>query len=107
MSIKRQPGWATGGDASRFGSDQPYDARAAVRVTGQRSGCLTRQSAMDEPKMILDARALPGLTWRPAGFEPATRCLEGTFEPSRVRRLTSLYELSNSSYCRWPSDGVA
>jgi hypothetical protein len=24
-----------------------------------------------------------------------------------VRRLTSLYELSNSSYCRWPSDGVA
>ena len=25
------------------------------------------------------------LTWlaRPAGFEPATRCLEGTFEPSR------------------------
>jgi hypothetical protein len=46
---------------------------------------------------------------RPAGFEPATRCLEGTFEPSRDvawRRSTSHLAVVIVADCRTASRGV-
>ncbi len=45
----------------------------------------------------------------PAGFEPATRCLEGTFEPSRDvawRRSTSHLAAIIVADCRRESRGV-
>jgi Phage integrase family len=68
--------------------------RAIVNV-GRRSGYVSSEQVFQKA--------------RPAGFEPATRCLEGTFEPSRDvvrRRLTSLLTAVTVARCRRMSRGV-
>ena len=57
--------------------------------------------------MILETGVLPGQTGAPGRIRTRDPLLRRHIRAVAGRRLSSLYEPSNSSYCRWPSDGVA
>ena len=79
-----------------------------------RAGCRRREDRVESGVASGTGNRLPlGVTRRknerPAGFEPATRCLEGTFEPSQDvawRRSTSHLAAIIVAYCRRESRGV-
>jgi hypothetical protein len=76
-----------GRDERRQAIADALSSRAAAEL-GRSETRLSGTAAGEGVMSFTVTLAAHVLTWcsglaRPAGFEPATRCLEGTFEPSR------------------------
>ena len=93
------------------------DRRGRPGDTPQDSNSIWHARGTRGQRPIMNVCCRPGYTAfeqvfqkaRPAGFEPATRCLEGTFEASRDvawRRSTSHLAVRIVADCRGASRGV-
>jgi hypothetical protein len=96
-----RPGWS-GEDV-----EQVVDLAAGQRDHAVGGGWRARSVAARTARKALASMARVVQPGAPGRIRTRDPLLRRHIQTVVVRRLTSLYELSNSSYCRWPSDGVA